>query len=134
MCFTRCWQREAPKTDPDSISPIWKWHMLMSFDQLTHDRCLLTRSDKQNMKDTTYASTGLWPEFSNSKPVSASGHFPTFTLISTHFLHLGICYWLCYCFTTPLLHNGTLSCNFSNHLYNFRFGCDYIFPFFPFFP
>lgn len=71
---------------------IWKRHMLISFGQLIHDRCLLSRSDKLNIKDTIHASTGPWPELSSRKHVSAADHLPSYPYPDIHpfssFVHL----------------------------------------------
>lgn len=72
--------------------------------QLTFDKCLLTRSDEQNMKDNLYFHQTLVC-LSNRKPVSATGCFTTHTLISAHFLFV-CCYRFC-CFKILLFHGGT---------------------------
>ena len=107
---------------------IWKRHMLMSFGQLIHDRCLFTRSDKhkRHIKDKhkrhnpCFYLTLAWALKQKSRFQQQTIFLLTLTLISTHFPRLCICYWLCYCFTVSLSHDGALSCNFSNRLYNFR--------------
>lgn len=121
MCvFHKCWQGQASRTDLGSLSLTGRWHMMMPFVQLAHHRCLLTGSDKQNMKDIIHAFTRFWPEFSNRNPISAASHFPILTLLSAHFLYVWMLL-LFYYFKILLSHYGRLSCNFSNHLYNFRY-------------
>lgn len=118
MCFTQCWQGQATRTDPGSLCLTYKRHMLMSFSQLTLDRCLLTRSNR------------TWK--TQSLPLPDSGlHSPVESLFKQQALFLLLPWYpptfffcvghqFCYCLKIPLFHDETHSWNFSNHIYNFK--------------
>ena len=108
--------------------------------QPTHTwQCLLSRSDKQNIKDTIHASTGPWPELSSRKHVSAEDHLPSYPYPDIHpFSSFVLLLLITLLFYRPSFTWWSNLCNFSNDLYNFRcwlwLYLNIIFLFFSFFP